>query len=233
MAAPIFIFDSKEKELPCTIHNFLVSNSLWKNGKKVEDSGEDHSWVNHDLPDASIYHLKLDKTHHRFNEDIVYTMSSGTVPASTKVYCLTFCINYGIGLLNLGYHDADFERVAINQTEGWIYYGHHNGGTRMRLSDIETIDERPVVYVARGGHAMYSTSGTKKRFCGLGNDVCDGRGKLLDSYHEIEMTPQNGFQYFGCVNDGDQKLPLYRGVGWTNNFVTKKDSGESFCRCFC
>jgi len=222
---PIFIFDSKEKEFPCTIDNFMQSSSLWKNGKKIEDSGKDHSWVNHDLTDASLYHLKFDKKAHRFNEDIVYTIIAGNV----KVFCLAFCINYGIGVFNLGYHDADFERVAINYKEGWIYYGHHNGGTRMNLCDVENFDGRPIVYVARGGHAMYPSRGTKKRFCGVGNDVCDGQGKQMSCYLEVEMGPNSGFQYYGCVNSGDQKLPYYRENGWKSNFVTKKDSGQD-CR---
>jgi hypothetical protein len=84
----------------------------------------------------------------------------------------------------LGKHEGDWEFVQIGMTpEPYVEpilmtcSQHHNGGKREYWA-VETVDNRPVVYVALGSHANYFAIGRQ----GGGIDLCDGEGLEMSNY---------------------------------------------------
>lgn len=82
-----------------------------------------------------------------------------------------------------GGHYADFERVNLQfdratLTLERIYFGAHGSGAGrwVAAGDVRYVRgserRRPVVYIARGSHALYSRPGTYVRFAGAANDLC-------------------------------------------------------------
>lgn len=87
---------------------------------------------------------------------------------------------------DLGYHQFDSEHVSIYLDENdtkkgpiihsmyFSAHSHEQGQWKSR-TEIEYMDEkqqRPVVYVAKGSHAMYPNGGTQWRIFGVANDKC-------------------------------------------------------------
>lgn len=120
-------------------------------------------------------------------------------------YILFFAFNSGVSLFpccpvtSIGQHQADIEHVTLhfisseNDTEdnvklSRIYFSSHTGGEWRSIPEgIERdIGGKPIIYVAKGSHAMYAEGKTHIRFCGFGNDYCE---KGLQGYHEPVFLP--------------------------------------------
>lgn len=74
-------------------------------------------------------------------------------------------------------HEADWEQITLFLKEGkpeWAAYASHDAKgdeLRKKWSDIETVDDHPVIYAAVGSHASYFTKGEHH---GIDNAKADG-----------------------------------------------------------
>lgn len=96
------------------------------------------------------------------------------------VYIFNFCSNssYRLGKIYLGGdHLGDIEHIRVRVDLSImrivkIYYSAHgwDQGAWRTSEEIEWIDYRPVVYIAKGSHAIYHKEGTWLRIFGCAND---------------------------------------------------------------
>jgi hypothetical protein len=83
------------------------------------------------------------------------------------------------GLLGTGRHEGDWELVQYRLRRGRIVravYAQHAVAESCGAARVRRSRGRPVVYVARGSHAMYFVPGLRERMWPDPNDEADGRG---------------------------------------------------------
>ena len=125
--------------------------------------------------------------------DIIFRHLQGVGDDIVVVYTLIYKENLAIGLGHnllgnrqkyLGYHEKDVETVAISYASDpsyrYVYMSAHSKeGKWYPLSSCEIEDNCLVVYVALNSHANYPHEVTKCRYCGLANDHCSSKGKIV------------------------------------------------------
>jgi Vacuolar protein sorting-associated protein 62 len=78
---------------------------------------------------------------------------------------------------DVGLHEGDWEMVQLRLTADgapdYAVYNQHSKAQRRPWGEVETVDGRPVVYVARGSHASYYERGVHRTE--VWADVCDGK----------------------------------------------------------
>jgi hypothetical protein len=83
------------------------------------------------------------------------------------------------GLLATGRHEGDWEMVQYRLRRGRLVravYAQHATAESCGFANVRRSRGRPVVFVARGSHAMYFTPGLRERTWPDPNDEADGRG---------------------------------------------------------
>lgn len=97
-----------------------------------------------------------------------------------------YSFNLGNSVFNVrfGNHVGDWEHNAIRFHHGKpkaVFFSEHNFGSAYSYDAVEKIGKRPVIYSARGTHAMYSTPGLQPYILpwGILHDITD-RGPLWD-----------------------------------------------------
>jgi hypothetical protein len=78
---------------------------------------------------------------------------------------------------DVGLHEGDWEMVQFrlggDGTPDYAIYNQHSKAQRRSWDQVETVDGRPLVYVARGSHASYFEAGLHRTE--VWADVCDGK----------------------------------------------------------
>jgi hypothetical protein len=83
------------------------------------------------------------------------------------------------GLLGTGRHEGDWEMVQYRVRRGRpvrAVYAQHATAESCGYANVRVSRGRPVVFVARGSHAMYFVPGLRERMWPDPNDEADGRG---------------------------------------------------------
>jgi hypothetical protein len=83
------------------------------------------------------------------------------------------------GLLGTGRHEGDWELVQYRLRRGrpvQAVYAQHATAESCGYRNVRRSRNRPVVFVARGSHAMYFVPGLRERMWPDPNDEADGRG---------------------------------------------------------
>jgi hypothetical protein len=83
------------------------------------------------------------------------------------------------GVLGTGRHEGDWELVQYRLRRGRLVravYSQHAVAESCGFAHVRRSRGRPVVFVARGSHAMYFTPGLRERTWPDPNDEADGRG---------------------------------------------------------
>ncbi|KAH7104264.1 hypothetical protein BKA62DRAFT_500572 [Auriculariales sp. MPI-PUGE-AT-0066] len=116
-------------------------------------------------------------------------------------YFYFYPFNYGGAILgvHMGNHVGDWEHNMIRFRFGVPVYLHmsaHSDGNTYPFNLLEKIDQRPVVYSARGSHAHYATIGTQ-RYSGIPGGPVDytSKGHLWDptlNYVSVNHTSSDG-----------------------------------------
>ncbi|KAJ5698762.1 hypothetical protein N7462_000767 [Penicillium macrosclerotiorum] len=88
-------------------------------------------------------------------------------------YFYFYSYNYGGGVLDINFDDhvGDWEHVMIrfvDEEPYAIYVSQHSAGSAYYWDVVDFSGERPVTYVAYGGHANYVTAGTQEYTIALG-----------------------------------------------------------------
>lgn len=123
-------------------------------------------------------------------------------------YIVFYPYNGAIGFAESGAHQADWEHISMHVSKGGevtdIYLAAHRerDGRWHKREDLDWVDERPVVYVAKGSHAHYNAPRTYVRIFGVANDKT-GRGERLDPpLVEInEGTPWVAYEGYWGINE--------------------------------
>jgi hypothetical protein len=95
-------------------------------------------------------------------------------------YWMFFAANeHDRGLLGTGRHEGDWELVQYRLRRGGLVravYAQHAIAESCGIANVRRSRGRPVVFVARGSHAMYFVPGLRERMWPDPNDEADGRG---------------------------------------------------------
>jgi hypothetical protein len=180
---------------------------------------------------------------------MVKSLSNAPVYVKTKVqdnylyitYILFYPYNedYDIsGLIHTGGHDADIEHVTIkicinNCNKKYsidkMYYSAHSSGEGLWTNNIEQKGLNPIVYVAKGSHAMYNKNGYYFRYYGFANDIT-GSGfywKPETVIHANTLPSDNPLlTYKGLYGNGNVASLTLR--GWWNNPLSETDNNSPF-----
>jgi hypothetical protein len=104
-----------------------------------------------------------------------------------------YSFNLGISVFNIrfGNHIGDWEHSMVrfqNGTPRAIFFSEHSGGQAYSYAAVEKIGRRPVIYSAKGTHAMYATAGKHPYILpfGLLQDDTD-KGPLWDPTQNMQM----------------------------------------------
>jgi hypothetical protein len=113
----------------------------------------------------------------------------------------------------LGRHQGDWEgiQIKLDPEPALAVYAQHAGGERALWEKIETRDGRPVVYVAKGGHASYVTRGWH-RHAKVSLERADGKGRLVDP--ELAVMPEEGWPMRPGRWGADKHSPASPGHQW-------------------
>lgn len=126
-----------------------------------------------------------------------------------------------------GNHDADLEHITVRVNKKYekiekIYFGAHgyNDGIVVSSNRLETSQDRPIIYIAKGSHAIYPTNEIFFRFCCFGNDYTE-KGKMILEYHLEELTKDSLLvKYTGKLGPNTASLTLqswFYEESWVNN----------------
>lgn len=204
---PILYFHQDENFYPVAIPDYLIRCSMWNGEDKVLDVGQitSNSLSQIDLSNSDNWSLRdyypMDGT---LTAPVYGRIMSETADQITLQYIFFYSFNSGylICCHVYGNHHADIEHVTItvNKTTNKIdkmFFGAHGyqDGRWIKGDSLQYENERPIVYVARGSHACYPTSGTYYRIYFLANDHC-GKGKRWDPQLE-KIANQAWLSYRG------------------------------------
>ncbi|MFC1570090.1 Vps62-related protein [bacterium] len=129
------------------------------------------------------------------------------------------------GSINLTWHQCDWEMfmISLNETFEPIEagYSQHYYGDVKTWAEVCKHDVQPVVYVARGSHALYFTPGKHKAYYDngkkwrLGNDICETSLQWTpDDYQVVILNDSlkwlNFEGYWGSLTTTKLQGPKYR-----------------------
>ena len=124
-----------------------------------------------------------------------------------------------LGLLPIGWHNADVETVEAHFTKenklisynlsnhgDFVKYGIPTKGVTLK-NNLDVNDEgSPIVYMAVNSHGLYSNQGTYMRFWGFGNDITV-KGKGVKTIPQL-LTKNNAIMQWQ-YNLGDDGISNY------------------------
>jgi hypothetical protein len=97
------------------------------------------------------------------------------------VYHQMYNYNGGTAIIgNMGKHEFDIEtaivRVEVDKNKEQIveiFLSRHSSGVWLDPVNFKFKDNRPVIYIAKGSHALYERPGNHRRMFGFTNDFCE------------------------------------------------------------
>lgn len=131
---------------------------------------------------------------------------------------LFFSINpgYAIATKNVGYHEADVEKIIVLRDKDTlapkhVYFGAHGNGEGMwvpwdKCKKDTATGSSLMVYISPTSHGLYPHPTTYYRMLGFANDKCDGKGEIWkpkpeDFEHAAKQTwSQTHFQVKRGIN---------------------------------
>ncbi len=227
---PIFVFDKNEEYYPCSIEYLIQNSDLYKDDQLIGPS------TIYSMKDGNKYIFKGDKNgdlnntplyyFHRVSEqwiDIVYVLYfafSGPLHLFNILKLSETSHPYGIEHVILRFNKNNLSLNSVyfsaHSDEGkWVDYHHlHVIHTEHKTS--------PLIYIARNTHAMYPSSGTHYRLCGILNDYTYfGNGWLSNCL--IEADEDQWVGNWGNV-ESVSKRDWYK--------TTNEDNSTCFTRLF-
>ena len=227
---PIFVFDKNEEYYPCSIEYLIQNSDLYKDEQLISPS------TIYNMKEGNKYIFKGDK-----NGDLdtapLYYFYRVTDTWIDIVYVLYFAFSGPLYLFNLlkiedSSHPYDIEHVILrfNKTNlllNSVYFSAHSDeGKWVNYNDLHIIHTEhktsPLIYVSRNSHAMYPTSGTHFRICGILNDYNDfGNGWLTNCLIEADEDQ--------WVGDWGNVESLAKRDWWKE---TREDDSNCFTRLF-
>jgi hypothetical protein len=190
---PIFVLHEDEKYLPLSFETYVKGCELVNKitGEKlVEYPNLTVQQLTDPSIEPSLNTFKPNKNISLVLIDMKGESKFGT-PLNTKVDIYVFINNVelnGIRYVDIIYNvlygyngimfdnhifDSEFVTVRILEDElmfNNMFFSQHGGGSW--TSDVDFLDGRPIVFVAKGSHSNWSTKGKHIRYLGFGNDYC-------------------------------------------------------------
>ena len=245
---PVFFFHTNEVYFPSSMEYAFENCQLYNGNTLIADYGN----VKPDMIQNNMGHrIRINQKIHygEFNnkkhEDIPIYVSVKNPPDLDYyeiIYVVYFPFSgpYSIFGKKVGDHDSDLEHIAVRVSKEHgsligIYYSYHSEGIWCHPEEIEFLEGRPVVYVARGSHGFYPYEGTHHRIFGFANDKMN-QGTLWRPSKVIrvdtdktDVVPPYWMYYRGQLSmQGIDNLPL---KGWYRN-LEPDESSTTFRDCF-
>jgi len=192
---PVFRFDAGEENFPCSFDWMLERSELDYDGKILSGWGNTsldtlHTWNDRvPYPERMALNVHPDSWSGNMWHSPVYAkvhvlqFENGRVRHAEIVYCINYAYNAASevlgGLFRIGAHQGDIEHVRVVVHEDKVirvFMSRHGEGRWVQSHELEWSNGRPVVYVARGSHAMFPRRGKFFRLCLLVSELCDGFG---------------------------------------------------------
>ena len=172
--APRFVFHPSEKDFPFSVEQFLAEATL------VDAAGNPISTP--PTPADSVQPWLPLRHRGQFRPEAPVYVTFGAADGKKYVtYTVLFTNNVGKIFNLIGHHYGDIEHITLEflpgeETPRRVYFGAHRtvNGKWLGWEQVrKTPDGRPVVFVAKGSHAMYPDAGHRVlfRFFGFGNDL--------------------------------------------------------------
>jgi hypothetical protein len=235
---PVFFFHTLETYMPSSMEYALENSQFYKGDIMVADYGKATpemfaNNVGHRIRlDPSIH---IGEFHKKSSDDIPIYVSVKDYPDKDfyeilYIVYFPYSAPYRILWNEVGAHDSDLEHIAVRVSKQYgdllgVYYSYHSEGKWCHPNEIEYIDNRPVVYVAKGSHGFYPYSGKHWRIFGFANDVMNN-GLLWNPsrYIRVDINPPYWMSYRGQLSmNGVDNIPL---KGWFKNLEPEESSTE-------
>lgn len=127
--------------------------------------------------DYAKQYARLRQQHPELNDVMVARAKADRHGKLWLQYWLWYFYNDYRLTADVGLHEGDWELVQLRLTADGVpdyaVYNQHRKAQRRPWGEVETVDGRPVVYVARGSHASYFEPGVHRTE--VWADVCDGK----------------------------------------------------------
>ena len=146
-----------------------------------------------------------------------------------------YSFNLGTVVLDVrfGNHIGDWEHCLVRFHHGKpkaLFFSAHSGGEAYSYEAVEKIGRRPVIYAAKGSHAMYATPGIHSYILpwGLLHDQTD-RGPLWDpllNAHTYTYDHVNDTVRASTANPSSPTEWLYYDGHWGDKFYPLGDSRQ-------
>jgi hypothetical protein len=246
--SPILHLHPDEKFFPCSIEWFLSHSNLNENSGKRLKTVPDVQIM--DLVQNNRSDVYLDIQENAFSGEPYFQLNS--VPVYVTVfdhsentwrilYNTFYAYNgpYSVCGKDEGEHKYDLEHLSIYVDKATlnvekIYLGAHGeqNGQYLNYSDINWTGNHPNLYVAKGGHGIYSQPKTYFRIFCCANDRCSEGGLIWTPPVVMidENTPFNS--WLGSweeLNSGDP--PLRHWYWQTENQYSSNVFSRLLCPC--
>jgi hypothetical protein len=229
MFKPIFIFHDEEKFFPVAIEQLNID---WTRA----DLGNSSSFVSYNITatnylnkTAPIYASVLQNTTDnslRITYAFLYGFNDCGPYFKTHIETIFgFSMDPEFSICPMGKHFGDLEHISIilNKKNGryeidYLVYGNHDSEKPLLASEVEMMDNRPVVYVAKGSHASYHNKG---KFEVL--KAWDIPGKTFSTYGLVEESTEDN-----CLRWKRPTVRLLKFNGEPTKYITKEEALLAF-----
>jgi hypothetical protein len=182
--SPVFVFDSDEQWFPVGVEESLKATKVRLPPGFPTGSTP---WVRNPSPSATALDFPKDMRQPNL-PSVGYRREVKGGGLVWSQFWLWFVYNPW-SIAGVGRHEGDWELVQIGSSGTvpiLVSAGQHREGGKREFWACElTSDRRPVIYVARGSHAMYFAPGVQ----GGGIDRCDGNGRRLEDMQWRDFGP--------------------------------------------
>ena len=204
--SPVFVFHREESYFPIAVPDFIASGELRNihNDSVAPEEWNNDKWVS----------LRIVPSKEAIHGDPRTAPMYCVVTRRRACYVLQYYVFYGMNgkyrclcccCCNIGLHYGDLEYVTIkvsrqNHKVLSVYMSRGDGGYLADFNELDRLDgtSRPIIYVAKNNHNMYSKPGRWIRTCGLKNDYTEQRQPGVNVWdprieHINELTWWNQF----------------------------------------
>jgi hypothetical protein len=173
---PVFVLAKDEKYRACSAEHIIENSQLYRGDDVLFDFGTNNIKLMSDNMGDNIK-ISPDIYVGTANAPIYYYLIYGDKYIDI-VYFLYFAYNEGYRVFGKlkGDHEGDIEyivqrfKISDNSPVAVYFSAHGDEGRWIEKEKVEYSNKNPIVYVARGSHAMYHRRGTHIRVVGLAND---------------------------------------------------------------